>query len=71
MNIVIDTLMGWIENCNILLQMVDYLAFVKASLHMWSPKDLATSTPTNWCIPMACQPLPLGFYNLEFQTPYL
>jgi len=47
---------------------VDYLAFVK-SLHPRSPKDLGTSTPIGWIIPMACQPLPLGFYNLLIKDP--
>ncbi len=48
--------------------MVDYSAFVKGFLHPWSPKDLGASMPIGWCIPMACQPLPLGFCNLlEFK----
>ncbi len=48
--------------------MVDCLAFVK-SLHPQSPKDLGTSTPIGWIIPMACQPLPLGFSNLLIKDP--
>jgi hypothetical protein len=46
--------------------------FYKGYLHPHSPNDLGTSMPTSWCIPMACQPLPLGFYNLlKIQTPPL
>ncbi len=48
--------------------MVDYLAFVKG-LHPQNPRDLGTSMPIGWFIPMACQPLPLGFYNLLIKDP--
>jgi hypothetical protein len=60
MNIIIDVLMGWIKNYNVLLRVVDYLAFVKGFLHPCNPKDLRTYMPIGWYIPMACQPLPLS-----------
>jgi len=71
MNIVIDILMGWDKKLQCPTPS-GLFGFVKGFLHPQNPKDLGTYMPIGWHIPMACQPLPLGFKNLlKIQIPHL
>ncbi len=63
--------MGWDRKLQHPTWMVDYSTFVKGFLHPWNPNDLATSTPTSWCIPMACQPLPLLQLVRNSNSPFM
>ncbi len=72
MNIVIDVLMGWDKKLQCPSPCGGLFGFYKRLFASTFPNDMGTSMPTSWCIPMARQPIPLGFYNLlKIQTPPL